>query len=183
METSEPPTTLYNKIMRIIQGPKIESSSIFGKIKALGQTFLRTPAFEEVQQSWINGEGAAAAVGLTLMDNDKAAIQAHIQIVGITYAGYEPTEILKYKADAAGAYIIKKLLDNNLSTKMSYEQYVELIKKARGKKEIVDVLKESYNPSMMGGRRSRKSKKTRKARKARKARNAINKRRSQRNRK
>ena len=98
------------------------------------------------------------------------------------YKGYEYGIGEKHKEYNITAYIIKQLLDTS-TARMSYDQYNELIKKARDKPEIVDALKESYEPSMMGGRRSRKSKKTRKARKARKARNAINKRRSQRNRK
>jgi hypothetical protein len=159
--------------MRIIQGPKIESTTIFGKIKALGQTFLRTPAFEGVQQSWINGDGAAAAVGLTLTDNDKAAIQGRIQGVGAEYSGYEPTEILKYKADAAGAYIIERLLDTNKDAvySMSEDTKQKLINKAKAGSKIKVTLATKFGYEIVGGRRSRKSRKTKKSRKARKANN------------
>jgi hypothetical protein len=168
--------------MRIIQGPKIESSSIFGKIKAAGQTFLRTPAFEKVQQSWINGDGAAAAVGLILTDDDKAAIQGRIQIVGAEYSGYEPTEILKYKEDAAGAYIIEKLINENLVdvNSMSEKTKQTLINSAKRDSKIKKTLATKFGYEIVGGRRTRKA---RKARKARKTRKAKNKRRSQRNRK
>lgn len=122
-------------------------------------------------------------MGLILTDDDKAAIQGRIQIVGAEYSGHEPTEILKYKADAAGAYIIEKLINENLMevNSMSEETKQKLINKAKPDSKIKKTLAKKFGYEIVGGRRSKKSKKSTKTRKNKQS--QRNRRRSQRNRK
>ena len=180
------PTTLYDKILRIIEGPKIQTTTFFGKIKAMGQTLLRTSTFKEVQNRWITGEGAAEAVGLTLTDDDKANIN---NLVNQPWAKNTNENIQLFKIDEVGAYIITKLF-NDMGDTLTEVEYNKLRNKAFDKtyykisKMLRERTEENFNVTAFeGGSRYKKSKKSKKSTKTRKNKQSQrNRRRSQRNR-
>ena len=172
------PTTLYDKIMRIIQGPHF-GITFLTKLNPLG--------YETRRDKWISGETATAAVGLEFTDEHKAAIEGRLKIARGGYDRDAITENNTKDIDIVGAYIIMNLI-NQSNELMSYNQFDVLRNMALKNRysNIKDVLNDNEskivqtkniefrNPLKGGGRRSRKVKKTRKA---------NNKRRSQRNRK